>query len=74
MANANGIAVRDLLGRLVYVSEVVAGHRFEDSGRVVGIIEALPGSQLTEAFCIERDNGSTSEWLHLDDVSVDLVL
>lgn len=69
MTDANVIAVRDLLDKHVSVSEVACGRRLEHAGRVVGIIEGIPGLDVGEAITLLKTDGTLTEWLHLSDLA-----
>lgn len=51
-------AVRSLLGaRVSFVEDLGSGGFADRSGRVVAVIEALPGSCCDVEFCLEQDDG-----------------
>ncbi|HBP0398563.1 TPA: hypothetical protein L5P97_006391 [Pseudomonas aeruginosa] len=58
MATQQAIALPDLLGKTITILETVHGFQFERTGRVIGIIRALPGSRCREEFLLDQDDGS----------------
>lgn len=57
MATQQAIALPELLGKSITLLEDVYGVQIERSGRVIGVIRALPGSRCTEEFLLDQDDG-----------------
>lgn len=55
------------LGEAIRVIERFAGCSKEYSGTVVGVVQILPNSELSQAFILQTSDGSLTEWLHIDD-------
>lgn len=69
MATQDGIALPELLGKTVVLTERVAGFEFERRGQVIGIVTAHPGSRCEEAFLLDGDDGSC-EYYAPQDVTI----
>lgn len=57
MAMQNVTALQDLLGRNLVLIESLLGVQIERRGRVIGIVNALPGSRCSEEFLLDQDDG-----------------
>lgn len=57
MATQQAIALPELLGRTVTILEDLYGIQIERSGRVIGVLRALPGSRCTDEFLLDQDDG-----------------
>jgi hypothetical protein len=57
MATQQAIALPELLGKSITLLEDLYGVQIERSGRVIGVIKALPGSRCTEEFLLDQDDG-----------------
>lgn len=57
MATHDVIALHELLGKTLVLTEHVHGFDFERRGIVIGIVTALPGSKCEPAFLLDQDDG-----------------
>lgn len=57
MADANVTELASLLGRRVVLTERLDDLEFERSGRVVGLLQGLPGSRCGNEFVLDQDDG-----------------
>jgi hypothetical protein len=57
MATQQAIALPELLGKSITLLEDLYGVQIERSGRVIGVIKALPGSRCTEEFLLDQEDG-----------------
>lgn len=73
MAAANSIAVTSFLGKSVRVRETVFGVPTEQRGVVVGVVHGLPGSVVSDAVLLELPDMTSSDWHHLDEVTIELL-
>lgn len=55
------------LGEAIRVIERFAGCSKEYSGTVVGVVQTLPDSEISQAFILRTPDGLLTNWLHLDD-------
>lgn len=57
MATQQATPLPQLLGRSVTLVEDFYGVQIERSGRVIGILTALPGSRCSDEFLLDQDDG-----------------
>lgn len=69
MATQQAIALPELLGKTITLLEDLYGVQIERTGRVIGVIKALPGSCCREEFLLDQDDG-TCEYYDPQDVII----
>ena len=69
MATQQAIALPDLLGKTITLLEDLYGVKIERTGRVIGVIDALPGSRCTPEFLLDQDDG-TCEYYDPQEVTI----
>lgn len=57
MATQDVIALHELLGKTLVLTEHALGFDFERRGQVIGIVTTLPGSRSEPAFLLDQDDG-----------------
>lgn len=67
MAIQNSTLTTDLLGRTVTIVRACAGFEFEHTGRVIGVLQALPGSRATPSILVD-EGGDRCDFHDADDI------
>lgn len=57
MGVQNVSAIQELLGKELVLVEDLFGVQIERRGRVIGVVNALPGSRCSEEFLLDQDDG-----------------
>jgi hypothetical protein len=57
MATQHATAVSELLGKTIVLTETISGFQFERRGRVIGVVQGLPGSRCGDEFLLDQDDG-----------------
>lgn len=66
MATQQATALPDLLGKTVTILESLYGVQIERTGKVIGIVKALPGTRCSEAFMLDQEDGDCCYYDPLD--------
>lgn len=62
-----------LLGRTVVLTRWDAGFEFEHTGRVIAVVQALPGSRATPSILLEEDD-RRCDFFDLEEITIQAVL
>lgn len=66
MAMQHATAVSELLGKTIVLTETVEGFQYERRGRVIGVLQGLPGSRCGDEFLLDQDDGDCQYYTPAD--------